>query len=106
MLQLDIDVKAQHIVIDETISQKYRKDTLQSVKPKTVEALDQKNGDKSFKSVMMKLGSGLVNKLKRRLNLEEIKDKVAVTKETVKYKFRKKEPTNQTNPVVTPVEEE
>ena len=93
---------AQSIVVDSALAETYRIQPAAIPAKKEENTKSSKKGDKSFVGLMENLGKGLLNKLKRRFNLEEIKEKVDNTREKVKDTFKSKKQGGDKTPDTDP----
>lgn len=96
---------AQNVVVDTLQVKNYRiNPKVKKPEPATTSNTNAKKvsskKDKSFMGLMGSLGQGLLNKFKRRFNLEDIKDKVEITKQGLKetLKSKNKEDPKQATP--------
>ena len=85
-----MDVYGQHIVIDSVQSSQYKMPPKTAAETETIA-----EDDKSFMGLVVKLGDGLLNKLKRRFNLDGLVEKIDNTKNKVKDTFSEKDKPSQ-----------
>ncbi len=84
---------AQNVVFDTVQAKSYRikaKRNPAEKKAQTQTAKPSEKKEKSFMGLMGSLGQGLLSKFKRRFNLEDIKDKVEITKQGIKETLKSK----------------